>query len=208
MDAKPPSASHVTISQVMLISDANPQGNVHGGTIMKLVDTAGALAALRHGRRRVVTVEMDSMRFHQPVHVGNLLTLSARVTAVWRSSLEAYVDVEAEDVLTGERRHTSSAFLVFVALDDDRGLRSYRRSCSRPRPTAPWRLPPRPAGSAASPSAPRAPSARSHLAGALQPRPEGALPTSAHRPAASGPCLLRPRRSPAPSPGAAAPVCL
>jgi uncharacterized protein (TIGR00369 family) len=119
MDAKPPSASHVTISQVMLISDANPQGNVHGGTIMKLVDTAGALAALRHGRRRVVTVEMDSMRFHQPVHVGNLLTLSARVTAVWRSSLEAYVDVEAEDVLTGERRHTSSAFLVFVALDDD-----------------------------------------------------------------------------------------
>jgi acyl-CoA hydrolase len=67
----------------------------------------------------VVTVEMDSMRFHQPVHVGNLLTLSARVTAVWRTSLEAYVDVEAEDVLTGERRHTSSAFLVFVALDDD-----------------------------------------------------------------------------------------
>src|SRR3954466_14249169 len=95
MDAKPPSASHVTISQVMLISDANPQGNVHGGTIMKLVDTAGALAALRHGRRRVVTVEMDSMRSPEPVHVGNLLTLSARVTAVWRTSLEAYVDVEA-----------------------------------------------------------------------------------------------------------------
>ena len=119
MDAKPPSASQVTISQVMLISDANPQGNVHGGTIMKLVDTAGALAALRHGRRRVVTVEMDSMRFHQPVHVGNLVTLTARVTAVWRTSLETYVEVEAEDVLTGERRHTSSAFLVFVALDDD-----------------------------------------------------------------------------------------
>ncbi|HZR99711.1 MAG TPA: acyl-CoA thioesterase [Chloroflexota bacterium] len=118
MEAKPPSASHVTISQVMLISDANPQGNVHGGTIMKLVDTAGALAALRHGRRRVVTVEMDSMRFHEPVQVGNLVTLTARVTAVWRTSLETYVDVEAEDVLTGERRHTSSAFLVFVALDD------------------------------------------------------------------------------------------
>ncbi len=118
MDAKPPRASHVSISQVMLISDANPQGNVHGGTIMKLVDTAGALAALRHGRRRVVTVEMDSMRFHEPVYVGNLLTLSARVTAVWRTSLETYVEVEAEDVLTGARRRTSSAFLVFVALDD------------------------------------------------------------------------------------------
>src|ERR671939_1986362 len=119
MDPKPPGASCVTLSQVMLIGDANPQGNVHGGTIMKLVDTAGAIAAHRHGRRRVVTVEMDSMRFHEPVHVGNLLTLTARVTAVWRTSLEAYVEVEAEDVLTGERRYTSSAFLVFVALDNE-----------------------------------------------------------------------------------------
>jgi uncharacterized protein (TIGR00369 family) len=119
MDAKPPSASLVTLSQMMLIGDANPQGNVHGGTIMKLVDTAGAIAAHRHGRRRVVTVEMDSMRFRQPVYVGDLLTISARVTAVWRTSLETAVEVEAENVLTGERRHTSSAFLVFVALDED-----------------------------------------------------------------------------------------
>ena len=75
------SDSEVELAQLMTIVDANNVGNVHGGTIMKLVDTAGALAALRHGRRRVVTVEMDSMRFHEPVHVGNLLTLSARVTA-------------------------------------------------------------------------------------------------------------------------------
>ncbi len=118
MDAKPTSVSEVTLSQVMLPGDANPQGNVHGGTIMKLVDTAGAIAALRHGRRRVVTVEMDSMRFRQPVYVGDLLTLHARVTAVWRTSLETEIDVWAENVLTGARRHAASAFLVFVALDD------------------------------------------------------------------------------------------
>ena len=119
MDAKTPGDSQMTLSQVMLISDANPWGNVHGGTIMKLVDTAGALAAYRHGRRRVVTIEMDSMRFLQPVHVGNLVTCTARVTAVWRTSIETIVEVEAEDVLTGERRQTSSAYLVFVALDEN-----------------------------------------------------------------------------------------
>jgi len=118
MDAKTPRASEVTLSQVMLISDANPWGNVHGGTIMKLVDTAGAIAAHRHGRRRVVTAEMDSMVFRSPVHAGDLVTITARVTAVWETSLETRVEVEAENVLTGERRHTSSAYLVYVALDD------------------------------------------------------------------------------------------
>jgi uncharacterized protein (TIGR00369 family) len=118
MDDRTPRASEVTLSQVMLITDANPWGNVHGGTIMKLVDTAGAIAAHRHGRLRVVTAEMDSMRFLSPVHVGDLLTIRARVTAVWDTSLETAVDVEAENVLTGERRHTSSAYLVYVALDD------------------------------------------------------------------------------------------
>jgi uncharacterized protein (TIGR00369 family) len=118
MDAKPPSASVVTLSQMMLIGDANPQGNVHGGTIMKLVDTAGAIAALRHGRRRVVTAEMDSMSFLRPVHVGDHVTVTARVTAVWRTSLETAVEVEAENPLTGERRHACSALLVYVALDE------------------------------------------------------------------------------------------
>jgi acyl-CoA hydrolase len=85
---------------------------------MKLVDTAGAIAAHRHGRRRVVTAEMDSMRFVCPVHVGDLVTIRARVTAVWDTSLETRVEVESENVLTGERRHASSAYLVYVALDD------------------------------------------------------------------------------------------
>jgi uncharacterized protein (TIGR00369 family) len=118
MDDGTPRASEVTLSQVMLITDANPWGNVHGGTIMKLVDTAGAIAAHRHGRLRVVTAEMDSMRFLSPVHVGDLVTIRAQVTAVWDTSLETAVDVEAENVLSGERRHTSSAYLVYVALDD------------------------------------------------------------------------------------------
>jgi len=86
---------------------------------MKLVDTASAIAAHRHGRLRVVTSEMDSMRFLSPVHVGDLVTIRARVTAVWDSSLETAVDVEAENVLTGQHRHTSSAYVVYVALDDD-----------------------------------------------------------------------------------------
>src|SRR3954464_14548440 len=111
MDDRTPRASEVTLSQVMLITDANPWGNVHGGTLMKLVDTAGAIAAHRHGRLRVVTVEMDSMRFHEPVHVGDLVIITARVTAVWHTSVETAVDVIAEDVLSGVRRHTCSAFL-------------------------------------------------------------------------------------------------
>ena len=86
---------------------------------MKLVDTAGAIAAQRHAGRRVVTAEMDSMRFLHPVHVGSLVTITARVTAVWRTSLETAVEVEAENVLTGERQHTCSAFLVFVGLDEN-----------------------------------------------------------------------------------------
>jgi uncharacterized protein (TIGR00369 family) len=130
MDDRTPRASEVTLSQVMLITDANPWGNVHGGTIMKLVDTAGAIAAHRHGRLRVVTAEMDSMRFLSPVHVGDLLTIRARVTAVWETSLETAVDVEAENVLTAERRHTSSAYLVYVALDD----------AGKPTPFPPLRL--------------------------------------------------------------------
>ncbi len=118
MDARTPAASAVTLSQLMLPGDANPHGNVHGGTIMKLVDTAGAIAATRHAQRRVVTAEIDSMVFRSPVHVGDLVTLKARVTAVWETSLEAMVEVEAENVLTGERRHTASAYLVYVGLDE------------------------------------------------------------------------------------------
>ena len=111
--------SETTLAQVMLPSDANTQGNVHGGTIMKLVDTAGGIAAIRHSRHRVVTVIMDSMTFLEPVYVGDLVTVHARLTWTGRTSMEAEVRVEAENVASGVVTHTSTAYLVYVALDDE-----------------------------------------------------------------------------------------
>ncbi len=117
MDGKPVSASRVVISQVMGPSEANIHGNVHGGIIMKLVDEAGGVAALRHARRPLVTVAIDSLSFPHPVRIGNLLTLHAEVTYVGRTSIETAVRVEAEDGLTGQVTHVASAFVVYVALD-------------------------------------------------------------------------------------------
>ncbi len=117
--AKPPSASRITLGQVMLPTDANPRGNVHGGAIVKLVDEAAAMAATKHSRRSVVTVVLDSVTFLSPVYVGDLLTLTAEVTWVGTSSMEVEVQVEAENVRTGERTRTNTATAVYVALDDD-----------------------------------------------------------------------------------------
>jgi acyl-CoA hydrolase len=111
--------SQVTLSQQMMPSDANPLGNIHGGAIMKLVDEAGGLSAMRHARRPVVTVTVDSMSFLSPVKVGHLLTLRASVNWVGTTSIEVGVRVEAENPITGEITHTNSAFAVYVALDDD-----------------------------------------------------------------------------------------
>ncbi len=113
------SDSQVTLSQQMMPSDANPLGNVHGGYIMKLVDEAGGLAAMRHARRPVVTVTVDSISFLSPVKVGHLLTLRSAVNWVGRTSIEVGVRVEAENPITGEITHTNSAFAVYVALDDN-----------------------------------------------------------------------------------------
>lgn len=113
------SDSQVTISQVMLPTDANVTGNVHGGVIMKLMDDAGAIVAVRHSRSIVVTVAVDSMTFLSPIYVGNLVTLSAALSYVGRTSMEVEVLVEAEDPLTGDKTHTNTAYLVYVALDDD-----------------------------------------------------------------------------------------
>ena len=110
--------SELTLAQVMLPSDANPHGNVHGGTLMKLADTAGGTVASRHARRRVVTAVMDSMTFLQPVFVGDLVLLHARMTWVGSSSVEVEVTIDAEDIPSGQRRRTSTAFFVYVALDD------------------------------------------------------------------------------------------
>lgn len=115
---KPSSASRVTISQLMNPEHANLLGNVHGGWIMKLVDEAGALACMRHAQQRVVTVALDSMTFRQPILIGDLITLTAEVSYVGRTSMEVEVLVEAENPVTGHRSHTNTAYLVFVALDD------------------------------------------------------------------------------------------
>lgn len=116
---KPASASAVTISQMMEVTDANIAGNVHGGVIMRLVDTAAALAAIRHARGLCVTVSLDEMSFIEPVHIGDVVTIRAMVNDVGTTSLECGVRVEAENPVTGERVHASSAYLVFVAVDED-----------------------------------------------------------------------------------------
>ena len=112
-----PSASHVTIAQLMLPEHANNQGNVHGGWIMKLVDEVGALACMRHARNRVVTVAIDQMTFRQPIRIGDLVTLDAEVTYTGTTSLEVEVIVIAENPITRECTHTNKAYLVYVALD-------------------------------------------------------------------------------------------
>jgi len=102
----------------MLPEDANPRGNVHGGTLMKLADTAGGVCASKHARQRVVTVVVDSMTFEEPVYVGNLVMLHASVTWTGRTSIETEVTIHAEDVLTGKVRHISTAYFVYVATDE------------------------------------------------------------------------------------------
>jgi uncharacterized protein (TIGR00369 family) len=112
-------ASRVTISQLMHPEHANLLGNIHGGWIMKLVDEAGALACMRHAQRKVVTVAIDSMVFRQPIRIGDLIIINAEVSYVGRTSLEAEVQVLAENPITGEQTHTNTAYLVYVALDDE-----------------------------------------------------------------------------------------
>ena len=115
---KPPGASAVTLSQLMELSFANTMGNVHGGEVMKLIDTAAGIAASRHAGGPTVTASLDQMSFLHPVRVGDVVFVHASVNDVGRPSLEVGVRVEAEDVVSGTRTHTSSAYLVFVALDD------------------------------------------------------------------------------------------
>lgn len=117
-DPRKASASASELVRWMGIADANSAGAIHGGTVMRLVDEAAALAGIRHCGRRVVTAGMDRMTFLSAVSVGELLRCSAKVNAVWRTSMEVGVRVEAENPYTGEARHTSTAYLTMVALDD------------------------------------------------------------------------------------------
>jgi acyl-CoA hydrolase len=119
MERKPVSHSCTLMTHWMGVTDANSAGNIHGGTIMKLADEAAALAAIKHARRRVVTVGMDRMDFLVPIYVGELVTFRATVNAAWRSSMEVGVRVDAENPLTDDARHTNTVYLTMVALDAD-----------------------------------------------------------------------------------------
>jgi uncharacterized protein (TIGR00369 family) len=116
---KTPASSKVMLHQLMTPEHSNGFGNVHGGVIMRIVDEAGAICAMRHAQRPCVTIAIDSMTFREPVHVGALLMCEARVSYVGRTSIETAVRVHAENPITGETTHTNSAFVVYVALGDD-----------------------------------------------------------------------------------------
>jgi uncharacterized protein (TIGR00369 family) len=119
MDSKKVSDSRVEIAQVMMPEHTNAAGNVHGGYILKLVDQAGAIVAARHTHLNVVTASLDRMDFISPVYVGNLVFAKASCNFVSRTSMEIGVRVEAECLRTGTHTHVGSAYLTFVALDED-----------------------------------------------------------------------------------------
>jgi uncharacterized protein (TIGR00369 family) len=116
---RPAADSHVTLTQLMEVTDTNIAGNVHGGVIMRLADTAAAIAAIRHARKLCVTVSVDELTFLEPVNLGDLVTVRASVNDVGTTSLECGVRVDAERPITGARVHAATAYFVFVALDDD-----------------------------------------------------------------------------------------
>lgn len=111
--------SRVQTIRFMTHHDANSLGNVHGGVVMREVDNVAGLAASRHSGLPAVTVAIDELSFLEPVHVGELLVVTGSVNAVGRTSIEVGVRVEAEHPRTGEHRHTTTAYLVFVAIDED-----------------------------------------------------------------------------------------
>jgi acyl-CoA hydrolase len=117
LEGKPVRESVSEYSELALPNDANGLGNVLGGKVMHLVDLAGAMAALRHARNPVVTAAVDSLQFIHPVKIGQLLVLRSSVNRAFRTSMEVGVQVETENLLTGEKQHTCSAYLTFVAVD-------------------------------------------------------------------------------------------
>lgn len=118
LEGKPAAQSKVEMVEVVLPNDANPLGNILGGKVMHLIDMAGAIAATRHSRSVMVTVAVDNLDFVNPIRVGQLIILHAKVTRAFRTSVEVAVRVFSEDFVTGKRRQTSSAFVTFVALDN------------------------------------------------------------------------------------------
>lgn len=120
MEGKPVRDSISEYSELALPNDANGHGNLLGGRVMHLVDLAAAMAAMRHAHKPVVTASVDSLHFLHPVHISELMILRSSVNRVFRSSMEVGVKVETENLMTGKRVHTCSAYLTFVALGEDK----------------------------------------------------------------------------------------
>jgi len=120
MEAKTVAQSEVLTSQIMTPLDVNASGNVHGGVIMRLTDSAAALVGIRHARSNVVTASIDRMDFHHPVYIGDLVTFKASLNMAGKTSMEVGVRVESEHPLSGKTHHVASAYLTMVALDENR----------------------------------------------------------------------------------------
>jgi len=120
MKGRHPRDSETVMSELMMPQHANIMGNVFGGVVLSLVDRVAAVAAIRHSHRQCVTVSVDKVDFREPIHVGELLTAYGRVNFAGKTSMEVGVKVLSENPLTGEKRHTNSCYLTYVALDDNR----------------------------------------------------------------------------------------
>jgi len=118
LEEKPVDGSRVTATYLVMPGDTNYLGSIFGGKVMQYIDTTGAIAAMRHARRVCVTASLDRLDFHVPIAAGQIVILNASVNRAFGSSMEVGVKVEREDPITGERAHTASAYLTFVALDE------------------------------------------------------------------------------------------
>jgi len=116
-DARPVSETQHETAQLMMPQHANVLGHVFGGVVLSMMDTTAAVSAIRHARLACVTVSVDRVDFREPIHVGDLVVMKASVNFVGKTSMEVGVRVEAEELLTGRRRHTNSCYLTFVAVD-------------------------------------------------------------------------------------------
>ena len=125
--SKKPADSVAVMSELMMPHQVNNLGHVFGGELLSMVDRAAAVSAMRHAGRACVTVSIDRVEFAEPIYTGELVTCSARVNFVGRTSMEIGVSVDAENLLTGEKRQTNTCLLTFVAIDED------HRPCTVPR---------------------------------------------------------------------------
>ncbi len=117
-EARPMTEGRASMTEIVMPNDANPHGSVSGGRVLHLIDVCAAVAALRHARRSVVTASFDDVAFLAPVPMGHVILLDAQVTGVGDTSIEVRVIVRGENPITGDRRHTTTAYVTFVALDD------------------------------------------------------------------------------------------